>query len=55
MPDLVLRSVTQPGDTVPCDVQITGGVITKIVPADTPTDAPSVDLAGRTLIPGLWD
>ena len=55
MPDLVLRSVTQLGDTSPCDVQITGGVITQIVPVDTATDAPSVDLDGRTLIPGLWD
>ena len=33
MPDLVLRSVRQPGDTSFSDVHITGGVITQIVPA----------------------
>ena len=52
MPDLVLRSVLQPGDTTPSDLHITDGVITQIVPA-TPTDAPTLD--GRTVIPGLWD
>ncbi|MBG6214620.1 putative amidohydrolase YtcJ [Cryobacterium sp. CAN_C3] len=56
MPDLVLCSVTQPGDTTVSDVQITDGVITQIAPAGrVPTDAPHVDLDGRTLIPGLWD
>ncbi|WP_233198289.1 amidohydrolase [Cryobacterium sp. Y50] len=35
MPDLILRSVRQPGDTSFSDVHITGGVITQIVPAGT--------------------
>ncbi|TFD59320.1 amidohydrolase [Cryobacterium sp. Hh7] len=35
MPDLVLRSARQPGDTTFSDVHITGGVITQIVPAGT--------------------
>ncbi|TFB71910.1 amidohydrolase, partial [Cryobacterium glaciale] len=52
MPDLVLRSVLQPGDTTPSDLHIADGVITQIVPA-TKTDAPTLD--GRTVIPGLWD
>ena len=99
MPDLVLRSVIQPGDTRACDVWITGGIITQITPAGTESDAraasargaaacasagaspaaaatasataatasattatatpasatASVDLDGRTVIPGLWD
>ncbi|TFC31591.1 amidohydrolase [Cryobacterium sp. TMT1-3] len=53
MPDLVLRSVLQPGDTTPSDVHIAKGVITQIVPHNTQTDAPTLD--GRTIIPGLWD
>ncbi|TFD09756.1 amidohydrolase [Cryobacterium sp. TMT1-2-2] len=52
MPDLVLRSVRQPGDTTLSDLHITDGVITQIVPTTT-TDAPTLD--GRTVIPGLWD
>ncbi|WP_105034958.1 amidohydrolase [Cryobacterium aureum] len=52
MPDLVLRSVRQPGDTSLSDLHITDGVITQIVPT-TKTDAPNLD--GRTVIPGLWD
>ncbi len=55
MPDLVLRSVAQPGGTTPCDVDITAGVITQIAPVGTTTDAPTADLDGRTIIPGLWD
>ncbi|WP_104130422.1 amidohydrolase family protein [Cryobacterium sp. N21] len=52
MPDLVLRSVRQPGDTTLSDLHIADGVITQIVPATT-THAPTLD--GRTVIPGLWD
>ncbi|WP_104196439.1 amidohydrolase [Cryobacterium sp. M15] len=55
MPDLVLRSVTQPGNSTLCDVHISDGVITQIAPAHTKTDAPTIDLEGRTVIPGLWD
>ncbi|MDJ0350645.1 amidohydrolase family protein [Cryobacterium sp. PH29-G1] len=106
MPDLVLRSVRQPGDATVSDLYITDGVVTHIVPAGTtmdaratdrhrpahdgpdhdgpdhdgpahdgpahdgpdhdgpdhdgptrprPTHARIVDLAGRTVIPGLWD
>lgn len=53
MPDLVLRAVTQPGDTTPSDLHITDGIITQIVPQSTKTDTPTLD--GRTVIPGLWD
>ncbi|MDJ0338340.1 amidohydrolase family protein [Cryobacterium sp. PH31-O1] len=53
MPDLVLRSVMQPGDTMLSDVHIAAGIITRITPATTQTDAPTLD--GRTVIPGLWD
>ncbi|MDJ0377008.1 amidohydrolase family protein [Cryobacterium sp. PH31-L1] len=52
MPDLVLRSVRQPGDTTLSDVHITDGVITQIVPSAR-THAATLD--GRTVIPGLWD
>ncbi|TFD86135.1 amidohydrolase [Cryobacterium serini] len=55
MPDLVLRSVMQPGDTILSDLHISDGVITQITPVGTTTDAPTVDLEGRTVIPGLWD
>lgn len=55
MPDLILRSVTQPGSTTPCDVDIDNGVISRIGPVTTHTDARTVYLDGRTVIPGLWD
>lgn len=55
MPDLVLRSVAQPGDLAVSDVHITDGIISKITPVGTQTDAPTADLDGRTVIPGLWD
>ena len=55
MPDLVLRAVSQPGDTTPCDLHISDGIITQIVPRNTTTQAPTVDLDGRTVMPGLWD
>ncbi|TFD69480.1 amidohydrolase [Cryobacterium ruanii] len=55
MPDLVLRGVSQPGDTTPSDLHISDGIITQIVPRTTTTHAPTVDLDGRTVIPGLWD
>jgi len=56
MPDLMLRSVAQPGDSTLADLRITDGIITQIAPAGVrPTDAPHIDLEGRTLIPGLWD
>ncbi|WP_104127631.1 amidohydrolase [Cryobacterium sp. Y57] len=55
MPDLVLRSVTQPGTTTLYDVHISDGVITQIPPTHSKTDALTIDLEGRTVIPGLWD
>jgi len=55
MPDLILRSVVQPGESTPVDVEITAGTISQIRPTRTNTDAPTIDLDGRTVIPGLWD
>ncbi|TFD22245.1 amidohydrolase [Cryobacterium sp. TMS1-13-1] len=60
MPDLVLCSVRQPGDTSISDVHITGGIITQIVPAGTgstrphPT-RPAPAVAGPTGTPAAVD
>lgn len=55
---LVLASVRLPGATALLDVQVAGGVVSRIVPAGhLPIVRGSrvLDLDGRHVIPGLWD
>ncbi len=58
--DLVLAAVRQPGEMTPCDIFITDGTISQIVPAgSTKTSSAGrwemADMDGRFIIPGLWD
>ncbi|GMA33265.1 hypothetical protein GCM10025875_32570 [Litorihabitans aurantiacus] len=57
-PDLLLRSARLVGHARPVDVRVEGGVTTAIAPAGALAAHPraeTVDLAGRWLVPGLWD
>ncbi|QCB96188.1 amidohydrolase [Arthrobacter sp. PAMC25564] len=58
-PGLVLASVRQPGGTIPCDIHIADGAVTRITPAGAAAELPAgsriIDLDGRYAIPGLWD
>ncbi|MDV8149891.1 amidohydrolase [Arthrobacter sp. B10-11] len=61
-PDLVLASVRQPGETGSSDLHIARGIVTRVTAAEERPDNASdlagvrvVDLAGRYVIPGLWD
>ncbi len=55
---LVLRDARFPGDAALVDVVVGDGRIAAVRPAGTMpgrVDVADVDLAGRTLLPGLWD
>jgi predicted amidohydrolase YtcJ len=55
---LVLASVRLPGAAALLDIQLHGGTVSRITPAGQLPAVPgsrAVDLAGRWVIPGLWD
>jgi predicted amidohydrolase YtcJ len=56
IPDTVLASVRQPGETKCSNIHLAGGVVFRITAAeDLPGGVRVVDLGGRYVIPGLWD
>jgi predicted amidohydrolase YtcJ len=56
MTGLVLASVRQPGEDAVSDLHIVDGVVTRISAGGAiPGSARVVSLAGRYVIPGLWD
>ena len=50
---LVLRNARFPGGSEPVDLLVANGTVTRI--AAPPADVETVDLAGRFVVPGLWD
>jgi predicted amidohydrolase YtcJ len=59
--EMVLASVRLPGGTESCDVHIRDGHVSAVTAAgerpggSTAADAQVLDLAGRFVVPGLWD
>ncbi|WP_315098805.1 amidohydrolase family protein [uncultured Cellulomonas sp.] len=52
--DLLLRSARLPGQDAPVDLLLRDGRVAELGPSLT-VQAPSVDLGGRWVMPGLWD
>lgn len=56
MPDIVLASVRQPGDTACSNIHVRDGLVSRITAADElPRGVRVVDFDGRCAVPGLWD
>jgi predicted amidohydrolase YtcJ len=56
MPETILASVRQPGETRRSNTHLAGGVVSRITAAeDLRGGVRMADLDGRYVIPGLWD